>query len=78
MPRRPEGQRGALAPLEQEFEECVQRWRREEEHAGMLGEDETYAVLELIRGTLRLDPEERWTAQEVLACEWMERWGLPA
>lgn len=39
--------------------------------------EETAALLDLMRRMLALLPEERSTAEEVLASEWMVRWALP-
>ncbi|KAK7913973.1 kinase domain protein [Apiospora marii] len=78
VPRRPaDGDREAWPPLEQAFEVFVQRYRREQEAMGVFGEEETRAILELMRGMLRFRPEERMTIQEVLRSEWMTRWALP-
>jgi len=55
----------------------VQRYRREQEAMGVFGEEETRAILELMRGMLRFKPEERMTIQEVLRSEWMTKWALP-
>lgn len=76
-PRRPRGDQEAWPPLEQAFEDFVQKDRRERETAGFFGEDETSAILELMRGMLRFKPEERWTCEEVLGSEWMVKWALP-
>ncbi|KAK8121705.1 protein kinase [Apiospora sp. TS-2023a] len=78
VPRRPtDGDREAWPPLEEAFEVFVQRYRREQEAMGVFGEEETRAILELMRGMLRFKPEERMTIQEVLQSEWMTKWALP-
>ena len=50
IPRRPEGEREARPPLEEAFEEFVNGFRRKREEHGVFGEEETHAVLELMRG----------------------------
>ncbi|KAG6003352.1 hypothetical protein E4U21_002094 [Claviceps maximensis] len=67
-------------PLEDAFEQFVQKWRREEEKTcgGAFGEEETRAILDLIRGMMRFRPQERLTINEVLHSEWMVKWALPA
>ncbi|KAK7961730.1 kinase-like protein [Apiospora aurea] len=77
VPRHPTGHRNAWPPLEQAFEEFVQKHRREQEAMGVFGEEETKAILDLMRGMLRFKPEERITIQEVLQSEWMTKWALP-
>ncbi|ODA83067.1 hypothetical protein RJ55_01576 [Drechmeria coniospora] len=77
IPRKPAHDRQTLPPLEELFEDKVQKWRRKR-HAGVFGEEETRAILELMRGTLALSPEKRWTTQQILASEWMVKWALPA
>ncbi|KAK7983240.1 hypothetical protein PG989_010642 [Apiospora arundinis] len=77
VPRRPTGDRNAWPPLEQAFEEFVQKYRREQDAIGVFGEEETKAILDLMRGMLTFKPEERMTIQEVLQSEWMTKWALP-
>lgn len=77
MPRRPTGEREIWPSLDNAFEEFVQKYRRKREAAGIFGEQETRALLELIRGMLKFRPEERLTVDEVLNSEWMVKWALP-
>ncbi|SMY24981.1 unnamed protein product [Zymoseptoria tritici ST99CH_1A5] len=77
IPRRPTGDRETWPSLEHAFEEFVQKYRRKREAAGSFGEDETRAILDLIRGMLRFRPEERLTIEDVLRSEWMLNWALP-
>ncbi|POS73516.1 protein kinase [Diaporthe helianthi] len=77
IPRRPTGERETWPRLENAFEEFVQKYRRKREATGIFDEQETRAILELIRGMLRFRPEERLTADEVLMSEWMVKWALP-
>lgn len=77
IPLRPTGEREIWPSLDNAFEEFVQKYRRKREAAGVFGEQETRAILELIRGMLRFRPEERLTIDEVLKSEWMVKWALP-
>ena len=63
-------------PLEQAFEARVQQDRRELS-MGEFGEEETRAILDLIRRMLAFRPEERPTCEEILESEWMLKWALP-
>ncbi|EQL03590.1 protein kinase [Ophiocordyceps sinensis CO18] len=85
IPRQPVHDRSTVPPLEEQFEDTVQKWRRKrqgkgvfEEEAGVFGEEETRTFLDLIRGMLQFSPEKRWTTQRILASEWMSKWALPA
>ncbi|KAL4887219.1 kinase-like protein [Aspergillus karnatakaensis] len=62
-------------PLQESFEDGVQKWRRKFGHE--IGENETTAFLNLIRHMLSFRPEERPTAEQVLQSEWMVKWALP-
>jgi len=77
IPRQPTGEREMWPSLENAFEEFVQKYRRKREAAGTFEEEETQAILELIRGMLRFRPEERLTVSEVLRSKWMVNWALP-
>lgn len=76
IPRRPTGVREAWPPLEEAFYEFVQRYREKREEAGVFGQEETRAILDLMRGMLTFRPEERLTIEEVLGSEWMVKWAL--
>ncbi|KND93679.1 Serine/threonine-protein kinase spk-1 [Tolypocladium ophioglossoides CBS 100239] len=77
IPRRPTDDRETWPPLEEAFEEFVQKYRRKREAAGTFGEEETQAILDLMRGMLKFRPEERLTIDEVLRSEWMVKSALP-
>jgi serine/threonine-protein kinase SRPK3 len=55
----------------------VQKYRRKREASGTFEEEETQAILELMRGMLKFWPEERLTIDEVLRSKWMVNWALP-
>ena len=59
------------------FEEYVQKYRKEEEAVGVFDEQESAAILELMRRILAFRPEERPTTEEILKSEWTVRWVLP-
>lgn len=77
FPRQPTGEREIWPSLDNAFEEFVQKYRRKREAAGTFDEQETRAILELMRGMLKFRPEERLTIDEVLKSEWMLKWALP-
>lgn len=77
MPRRLTGVRETWPPLSQAFEEFVQKYRRKREVSGVFGEEETQAILDLMRGMLKFRPEERLTVHQVLKSEWMVKWAIP-
>lgn len=69
-----------MAPIEgafEEFEELVQKYRRKRERTGVFGEEETRAILELMREMLKFRPEDRLTMGQVLESEWMVKSALP-
>ncbi|KAF7520782.1 hypothetical protein G7054_g12665 [Neopestalotiopsis clavispora] len=78
LPRRPLGEREIWPPLEEAFEAFVQKYRRKRESAGVFGEDETRAFLDLMRAMLRFRPEDRLPINQVLESEWISKWALPA
>ncbi|KAF2850918.1 protein kinase [Plenodomus tracheiphilus IPT5] len=78
IPRQPVGERETWPTLDTAFEEFVQKYRRKRDGVGVFGEEETRAILELMRGMLRFRPEERLTVEQVLMSEWMVGWGMPA
>lgn len=73
---RPTEGREIWPALEQAFERGVQDYRRRLQK-GVFGEEETRAILNLIRQMLAFQPKERPTIEEVLESEWMVRWVLP-
>ncbi|KAK2763137.1 hypothetical protein FQN54_009773 [Arachnomyces sp. PD_36] len=73
---KPKEGRGVWPPINQAFEEGVQRYRRMD-RIGEFERDETSAILDLMRRMLAFRPEDRPTAEEVLNSEWMTRWALP-
>lgn len=76
IPRQPTRKRTPWPCLENAFEEFVQKYRRKREATGIFEEDETQAILELMRGMLKFRPEERLTIDEVLQSRWMTKWAL--
>ncbi|GAD97073.1 predicted protein [Paecilomyces variotii No. 5] len=73
---RPREGRYAWPPIEDTFEEGVQHYRRKLK-AGEFDEEETAAILDLMRRMLVFRPEDRLTIEEVLRSEWMIKWALP-
>jgi serine/threonine-protein kinase SRPK3 len=67
-------QRNKWPPLENTFENGVQKWRRKKGSA--LWEEEKVAFLDLMRQMLVFQPEKRPTAGQVLQSEWMVKWAL--
>ncbi|KAJ9291922.1 hypothetical protein DTO021C3_362 [Paecilomyces variotii] len=63
-------------PIDKAFEEGVQMYRRKCK-VGEFDEEESAAILDLMRRMLAFRPEERPTAEEVLQSEWMLKWVLP-
>jgi len=78
IPRKPCPPSRPSPDLEGMFEQNVQSFRRKKEGAEVFGEEETQAILELMRSMLKFRPEERLTAQEVLQSRWIVQWALPA
>lgn len=77
IPRKPTRKRTPWPCLENAFEEFVQKYRRKREAAGIFDEEETQAILELMRDMLKFRPEDRSTIDEVLRSRWMVKWALP-
>lgn len=77
IPRRPTGVRETWPPLEKAFDEFVQKYKRKREASGVFGNEETHAILGLMRGMLKFRPEERLTIDQVLKSDWMINWALP-
>jgi len=73
---RPVQDRYVYPPIEQAFEDGIQKYRRERQ-IGEYGEEETAAILDLMRRMLVFLREDRPTAEEVLKSEWMVKWCLP-
>lgn len=74
---RPKQGRYVWPPIDEVFEEGVQKYRRKRDRVGVFGREETAAILDLMRRMLAFRPEERPTAEEVLQSEWMVKWVLP-
>jgi serine/threonine-protein kinase SRPK3 len=72
----PAGKRELTPPLEQLFEDRIQRYRRMDD-MGEYGKDEKVAILDLVRRMLAFRPEERPTCDEVMQSPWMVKWALP-
>lgn len=77
IPRRPTEERDTWPPLEEAFEEFIQKHRRQRELIGQFGEDEMKDILKLMRGMLRFRPDDRLTIDEVVRSEWMVEGALP-
>jgi serine/threonine-protein kinase SRPK3 len=74
---KPTLQRSAWPPIEEAFEDGVQKYRvRFKQEA--FGEEEKAAILHLMRRMLRFRPEERLSIQDVLASDWLVKWAIPA
>lgn len=73
---RPKEGRDVWPKLEQAFEQGIQYYRQRLQME-IFGEEETKAILNLIRWMLAFRPEERPTIEEVLESEWMVKWVLP-
>ncbi|TDZ20684.1 hypothetical protein Cob_v006509 [Colletotrichum orbiculare MAFF 240422] len=76
-PRQPTGDRETRPPLQEAFEDFIQKYRRKREGAGTFEDGEKQAILDLMRRMLKFRPEERLTIDEVLQSEWMVKWALP-
>ncbi|KNG80046.1 protein kinase domain-containing protein [Aspergillus nomiae NRRL 13137] len=50
---------------------------RERNKFDTFSEDERDAFQDMVKSMLVLEPSERATIEEVVSCEWMQRWGLP-
>lgn len=74
--QRPIKRRYVWPPLDTAFEEWVQVYRRDG-GMGEFGNEETAAILRLMRSTLAYRPEERPTIAQILESEWMVEWVLP-
>lgn len=77
IPRRQNREMEKWPSFEEAFEAFVQKYRREWRAAEVFEEEETRAILELMRGMLKFRPEERMSIDEVLKSEWMVKWALP-
>ncbi|KAJ5544949.1 kinase-like domain-containing protein [Penicillium sp. DV-2018c] len=69
-----------MRTLEHRFADSVREPRQKEfamQEMQHMGEVEKGALLSMIRAMLAFRPEERATVDEVLRCEWMQRWALP-
>lgn len=79
LPLRLTAERERRPPLEEAFEEFVQKYRRKRaEVVGAFDDDETRAIVALMRSMLRFSPQDRVSIDEVLGSEWMVKWALPA
>ncbi|XP_044716986.1 kinase [Hirsutella rhossiliensis] len=58
------------------FETDVQRYRQRD-NMGEFCQDETGAIVGMLRSMLKFKPEQRATAKQVLESEWMVKWALP-
>lgn len=62
--------------MEHAFEAGVQSHRKDL-NMGEFGEEETTAILKLMRQMLAYRPQDRPTAEEILHSEWMIKWAVP-
>ncbi|KFY45713.1 hypothetical protein V494_00818 [Pseudogymnoascus sp. VKM F-4513 (FW-928)] len=74
---RPKTGRHVWLPINEAFEEGVQKYRRKSKRVEEFGREETVAILDLMRRMLAFRPEDRPTAKEVLESNWMVKWVLP-
>ncbi|KAI1483538.1 kinase-like protein [Daldinia eschscholtzii] len=72
----PKDGRQVWPPLEEAFEEGIQKYRRKWK-VGEFDKEEIAAILDLIRRMLTFLPKERLSIEEVLKSEWMVKWALP-
>ncbi|CAG8908315.1 unnamed protein product [Penicillium egyptiacum] len=68
--------RGVAPPINEAFEEGVQKYRRMAK-IGEFDKEEASAILSLMCRMLGFRLEDRPTAEQVLNSEWMMRWALP-
>ncbi|KAK2805333.1 hypothetical protein FQN50_006234 [Emmonsiellopsis sp. PD_5] len=61
----------------QRFTEYIQRPRERRKFDTFSAEEED-AFCDMMRSMLVLEPSKRATVEEVVGCQWMQRWGLPA
>lgn len=73
----PKEGRHVWPPLDEAFEEGVQKYRRRSQKVEAFDEEEIAAILDLMRRMLVFRPEDRITAEGVLQSEWMVKWALP-
>ncbi|PWY88821.1 kinase-like protein [Aspergillus sclerotioniger CBS 115572] len=64
-------------PLDQEFEQGVRKYRQKQPGIEDFDDEETAAILDLMRRMLKFRPEERLTIEEVMQSEWMVKWVMP-
>lgn len=62
--------------LDQAFQTGTQDYRKQWD-LETLDEDEQKAFLDLLRSMLRFRPEERISADGILASDWVVKWGMP-
>ncbi|RAL05778.1 kinase domain-containing protein [Aspergillus ibericus CBS 121593] len=60
----------------QRFSDSIQK-PRERKKFDIFSAEEENAFRNMIKSMLVLEPSERATIEEVVLCEWMQRWGLP-
>lgn len=72
----PKDGRYVWPPIEEAFEEGIQKYRRKL-RVGEFDKEEAAAILDLMRRMLTFLPEERPSIEEVLKSEWMVKWALP-
>lgn len=60
----------------QRFAESIQQ-PRERRRFDTFSAEEKDAFCSMMRSMLVLEPSQRATIEDIVACEWMQRWGLP-
>ncbi|KAK2792243.1 hypothetical protein FQN52_003720 [Onygenales sp. PD_12] len=73
----PKEDRDVWPPINEAFEEGVQKYRRMDK-IGEFDSEEASAILDLMCRMLAFRPEDRPSAEEVLNSDWMVRWALPS
>lgn len=61
---------------DERFPEYIRSARRGK-NLGVLEPDEENAFGDMVKSMLVLEPGQRATIEDVVRCEWMQRWGLP-
>lgn len=82
-----DGRRNVKESLRKRFGNTARGWEqwypsyirdsRRRKKFELFGPEEERAFGEMIKLMLVLEPGERATIEDVVVCEWMQRWGLP-
>ncbi|KAJ3476408.1 hypothetical protein NLG97_g9141 [Lecanicillium saksenae] len=76
LDRQPKHGRHVSPGIEQTFRNRVQKYRGKANMVELCAEEEA-AFLDMMKGMLRCRPEQRYTAQQVLECDWVVKWAHP-